>query len=55
MIKKVTLLQLLINNEVPMISELFDEYKDAMVAHVAKVQEVSLKFFHQHSLVLNMC
>ncbi|KIM48829.1 hypothetical protein M413DRAFT_438003 [Hebeloma cylindrosporum] len=39
MIKKVTLLQLLISNEVPMISELFDEYKDALVAHVAKIQE----------------
>ena len=44
MIKKVTLLQLLIDNEIPMISELFDEYKDAMIAHVAKIQEVSAKF-----------
>lgn len=43
MMKKVTLLQLLIDNGVPMISELFDEYKDAMVAHIAQVQEVSLK------------
>jgi len=42
MIKKVTLLQLLIDNKVPMVAELFDEYKEAMVNHVNEVQEVSL-------------
>jgi hypothetical protein len=43
MIKKVTLLQLLIDNGVPIVAELFDEYKEALVHHVTKVQEVGLK------------
>ena len=45
MIKKVTLLQVLINNEVPRVAELFDEYKAAMVYHVIKIQEVSLRLY----------
>jgi len=41
MVKKVTLLQLLIDNEVPRIMELFEDYKQELVAHISAVNEVS--------------
>ncbi|KAF8912005.1 hypothetical protein CPB84DRAFT_742614 [Gymnopilus junonius] len=41
MMKKVTLIQVLIEHQVPILSELFEDYKIAIMAHIAKVQQVS--------------
>lgn len=41
MMKKVTLIQVLIDHQVPMLAELFEGYKVALMAHVMKVQQAS--------------
>lgn len=41
MVKKVTLLQLLIDHEVPRIMELFEDYKQELISHISSMNEVS--------------
>ncbi|KDR73534.1 hypothetical protein GALMADRAFT_142017 [Galerina marginata CBS 339.88] len=41
MMKKVTLIQTLINNDVPTLAELFEEYREALKAHVTNIHLAS--------------
>lgn len=41
MMKKVTLIQLLINHGVPTLGTLFEEFKNALIIHVQEMERVS--------------
>lgn len=40
MIRKITIIQLLIDAQVPRIAEIFEEYKEALVAAMLQISEV---------------
>ena len=41
MIRKITIIQILIDAQVPRIAEIFEEYKEALVAIMIQINEVS--------------